>query len=342
VKLSRTDLVRFLDQLSTMLGAGISLPAALDALADSGELGQSELATALHKDIHAGKRFSAAFASWEDYFDPVFVGTIYMAEDSGTLVNALQSLTQQMTESDNSRRAFMRSLIYPVVQLVVTLLMVLFLLYYMLPRFMPFFAATGEDLPHLTQTVLALSQSWIVRYSPAFLLIAGAIGFRAWRNVGFRRKLVQLSYYTPIVGRFIYRQSLASCCNQLALQLETGLLLDFALKATSRCTPFPPLSRLFLRLRRGIRDGEPLPELVETEVMIPPILAICMTVGDETGRLTPMLRMASKIIAEDVDVKKDAFLQLLEPILLMLMGLAVGLIVLACFLPVYHLATASI
>ena len=99
---------------------------------------------------------------------------------------------------------------------------------------------------------------------------------------------------------------------------------------------------MFLRLRKGVREGESLSELVVQEALIPDILAICICVGDETARMPEMLRLASRVIRERVEVKKDAFLQLVEPILLMVMGFSVGIIVLACFLPVYHLATASL
>lgn len=324
-----------------MLEAGLTLTSALEALGNSHDLAQAELGKSLVKDLHSGMRLSKAFSRWENSFDTVFVGTIYTAEQSGTLVNAIRALTDQMIEQDKNRKTFMQSLTYPVIQFSVTVLMVIFLLYYMLPRFMPFFAASGEKLPALTQLVLTMSQSWVIRYSPVILLLFLAIAIRAWRNREFRETLVRWSFYLPVVGRLMYRQSLANCCNQLALQLETGLLLDYALKATARCSPFPPLSRMFLRLRRAVRDGEDFAEKVDEESLIPPIMAICIGVGNETGRLPPMLRLGSGILEEEIEVKRDAFFQLLEPLLLMVMGLAVGVIVLACFLPVYHLAMAN-
>ena len=342
INLSRTELVRFLEQMATMLRAGLTLPDALDALNESPSLGQAELAKALYKDVHSGYRLSAAFAKYEDVFDPVFIGTVRMAEDSGTLMEAFRNLTDQMTEQDKHRQELLKSMTYPLVQLVVTILMVMFLLYYMLPRFMPFFTASGQELPYLTQLVVNLSESWPVRYSPAIGLVFLVLAIRAWKNRKFRTKLVRLSYYLPGIGPLIYRQSLASCCEQLAVQLETGLLLDFALNSVSRCTPFPPLSRMFLRLRKGVREGESFQDLVEQEALIPPIMAICLAVGDETGRMVPMIRLASGIIKEQVEVKRDAFLQLVEPLLLMIMGLSVGILVLACFLPIYHLAMANL
>ena len=342
MKLTRQDQVQFLEQLSTMLQAGVSLQEALEALCHSVNLDQAELAQAVSKDLHEGKRLSSCFARFEEHFDPVFIGTIYSAEECGGLVRAMQLLTEQMQEGDRTRRAFLSSLTYPLVQLLITFLMVGFLLYYMLPRFLPFFVATGEALPPLTQAVWDLSQSWIVKLFPFVAVFLGAVAFRAWSNRAFRQKLVRLSFYIPKVGPLLYRHCLANCCEQLALQLDSGLLFDSALKSSARCSPFPPLSRVFLRLRKGVREGESLSELVVQEALIPDILAICICVGDETARMPEMLRLASRVIRERVEVKKDAFLQLVEPILLMVMGFSVGIIVLACFLPVYHLATASL
>lgn len=342
LRLSRTELVRFLEQLATMLQAGLSLTDALEALSDSPSLEQAELAQGLYKDVHSGFRLSAAFAKYEEVFDPVFIGTVRMAEESGTLMVAFRNLCDQMVDEDKHRQEFLKSLTYPLVQLLVTVLMVMFLLYYMLPKFMPFFLASGQELPALTKMVVSLSESWPVRYSPAVALLLAVLGYRAWKNRNFRRKLVLAAFYVPGVGSLLYRQTLANCCDQLAIQLQTGIVLDQALKATSRCTSFPPLSRMFLRLQKGILAGESLHDLVSQEALVPSILSICLAVGDETGRMIPMIRLASGIIKEKVESKRDAFLQLLEPLLLMVMGLAVGTLVLACFLPVYHLAMANI
>lgn len=325
-----------------MLEAGLPLTTTMEGLEASPDLNQSELAKSIYKDLQAGTRLSAAFAKFPELFDSVFVGTIYMAEDSGTLVKAVRSLTNQIIQQDRTRKDLIKSLTYPFVQLMVTIFMLGFLLYYMLPKFMPFFVATGRELPWLTQLVVDLSESLVLKLLPFLVCLMGAVAIRAWRNHQFRARLIRYAYYVPLLGRVLYKQSLTSCCQQLALQLDTGLLFDFALRATARCTPFPPLERMFLRFRRRVRDGDALEEIVDGESLLPSILVDCFIIGEETGRMSQMLLLGADVLSNEVEVKRDALLQLLEPILLLIMGIAVGIVVLACFLPVYDLAVAKL
>lgn len=324
-----------------MLQAGLGLTAALEALARSVSLEQGELARGLLQSLNRGKRLSACFAEFEQSFDAVFISAIYSAEESGSLVATFRKLSEQMARTEKSRQSFISCLSYPLVQLLVTFMMLGFLLYYMLPKFLPFFTATGKELPALTQFVLDLSRLWVVRGLPVALFIAAIALQRAWRVPRWKEKILHFVYYVPGLGRVLHHQAVADACDQLALQLESGLLFDQALRSVSKCSPYPPLAAAFERIRKGVREGSSIQELVERELLLPPIAAICLCVGDEIGRLPAMLRLASQILLEEVEVKRDAFFQLLEPALLMFMGLSVGFVVLACFLPIYHLALAN-
>lgn len=340
-RLEHFEKVQFLEQLSAMLQAGLGLTSALDALAHSVSLDQGELARGLLKELHKGKRLSAGFAEFEESFDAVFVSAVYSAEESGTLVATLKKLSEQLARAEKSRRALWASLSYPLIQLVVTFMMLGFLLYYMLPRFLPFFAVTGQELPTLTRWVWSLSHLWVVKGLPIAFLVAAVAFYRAWRMPRSREKILVVAYHVPGLGRMLLHQSLADACAQLALQLDSGLLLDRSLHSVAKCSPYPPISAMFDRIRRGVREGEGIQELAESEPLLPPIVAICLAVGDEIGRMPAMLKLAGEILLDEVEVKRDAFFQLVEPLLLMFMGISVGFVVLACFLPVYHLAMAN-
>lgn len=341
MRLSQYDRVHFLEQFSAMLSAGLSLPESLNALTQSVSLEQAELAQGMLKALHQGKRLSACFAEFDDAFDQVFINSVYSAEESGSLIATLKKLTEQSVRADKARRALLGSLTYPLVQLLITLLMVAFLLYYMLPRFLPFFSATGQALPHLTQMVLDLSRNWVVRTLPILLFVLAVFAVRAWRVPRLRDRLLDVIYLLPGIGRMFLYQAVADACEQLALQLESGLLFDSSLRSLSKCAPFSRLRAVFARMREGVRSGESIEDLAHRETLLPPIVCICLSVGDEVARLPEMLHLAAEILTDEIEAKKDSFFQLLEPMLLMVMGLSVGIIVLACFLPVYHLATAN-
>jgi type II secretory pathway component PulF len=341
-KVSMHQTMLFTRNLSTMLASGLDIISGLRVLEEQSHKNLIPVVQDLSKQVSSGHYLSEAMNKFPRVFSAVYVGTIRMAEASGSFVPVLKALSEQMEKEDRSRQDLFKSLTYPLIQLLVTVLMVAFLIHFMLPRFIPFFSATGEELPKLTQWVVAFSESFPVRYSPLLLLLLGIAAFRAWQDTRFRQKIVQLTYYIPGFGALLFQQSLAICNEKLALQLETGVTMDVALRTTSLCTPFPRLSEMFLRLRRGVREGQDFERLVEEETLTPPIVSTCFVVGSETGRLVPMIRLAAEILEEQVEAKKETFFQLLEPALLMFMGLAVGILVLACFLPVYQLATVNI
>ncbi|MCA9793685.1 MAG: type II secretion system F family protein [Candidatus Eremiobacteraeota bacterium] len=342
ISLTRSQVAAFTLQLSIMIDSGVPLLRALEALTTSGEDGPALLAERVCVQLHRGSSLSAALRNFPRLFDRTFTGSLKVGEKTGCLHLVLANLARDLEHAERERQRLVSSLTYPIALLITTFLMMAFLIYYMLPRFMPFFLASGKPLPGPTRLVMAISGNPLIKIAP---LLLGAAFILIWTN-RHRQGLIEawsaLVTRLPLFGRVVLMRDLSRVCLQLALQVESGVRLDDALATTARSTSSRRTREALMRVVRGVREGEELATLFQRESDFPPLLWQAVMVGENSGKLAPMLRHVGRMFGEQSMLRLDSVLQLFEPAVMTFMGVVVGSIVLACFLPVYQLATSTL
>ncbi|MGE0492340.1 MAG: type II secretion system F family protein [Vulcanimicrobiota bacterium] len=342
ISLTRSQVAAFTLQLSIMIDSGIPLLRALEALTLSDEDGPALLAERVCVQLHRGNSLSAALRNFPEHFDRTFTGSLKVGEKTGCLHLVLANLASQLEHAERERQRLVSSLTYPIALLVTTFLMIGFLIYYMLPRFLPFFLASGQPLPGPTRVVMALSGNPAIKVAP---LLLGAAFILLWTN-RHRQGLIDawsaVVTRLPLLGRVVLLRDLSRICLQLAIQVESGVRLDDALATTARSTSTSRTREALMRVWRGVREGEELGTLFRQEADFPPLLWQAVVTGENSGKLASMFRRVGRMFGEQSQLRLEAVLQLLEPAVMAFMGLVVGSIVLACFLPIYQLVLTTL
>ena len=325
-----------------MLEAGLPIIGALEALTRDQEEAPSSLAHHLISEVERGHTLSQSFASWPHSFSPMIVGSIRIGENSGTLSQSLGSLSKELERREKSKQRLIAALTYPSALVAVTLGMLAFFVYYMLPRFLPLLIAGDIEVPALTQWLVNFSNSSILKLLPIALLGIALSCWKTKRGRHWWEKFVQAAIKLPLVGSLIASKSYSDACLQISLQLNQGVLLDDALRATSKTAWPPVVADSFAQIREGLQSGNTLGSGFDADPYAPSLVTQMINTGEEIGELSAFFQKTGEILEQDYERRSEAFFQLLEPAIMLFMGLAVGAVVLACFLPIYALATDAL
>lgn len=341
--LTRRSLALFFIHLRAMLAAGVPYLPALEALSRTEDMATRGTCHLLMQRLRAGRSLAQAMAMDDGSFSPVVVNLVHMAEKTGQMDEVLRRLGRDLSEAERRRSRLVAALMYPAFVIGASLAMVTLLLYYMVPRFLLLFAETGLPLPPLTRLVLEVSRSPVV---PGLVLLALA-GFAGWIRSSRRTpagplNLQKLKFETPWVGRLNRQQLTARIARQLALLLRGGTPLTRALQILGRpTTGYYATDEALVLVNEGIQCGlftlssamAPLP-------VFPPILVQFVRTGEESKDLPAFLDRYADVAEQAVDMNVETFLQMIEPMVMLVLGFAVGIMLLAAFLPIYQLVDA--
>lgn len=320
-------------QLSVMLNAGVSLGRGLEVLAQM-EGAMAQVADRLLYAVETGKPLSVGMEELKEFFPPTYRRVIRVGESTGQLLSVLPALSHSLARQLEMRQRLMASLTYPLFVLIVSGLMVSFLLFYQMPRLLTAFGS-GPELPWLTRLVLAslkpLGLTVILAFSALFVL---TVAFT--RSEAFRLKLALWAGRVPRLGDLLFDYALIHVCGDLSLMLSQGVDLSRALRTIRQGgTGWPQLDEKLNQVLDQVLHGEEL-SLAMHERGFPRLLTLLLRSGEELGKLDSAFRHYSEMGQFRIQQASEAFLQLLEPCLHLVMGFVVGTLVLACFLPIYQ------
>jgi len=328
-------------QLSVMMNAGLSYFRALSALAEAEDLATAHVANQLAQKIHDGYSLSRAMASMPGTFDNFFVRMVRVGETTGNMHQVLAMLTDTLTRQEKQRSRVMGALAYPAFILAASGLMVTFLVYYMLPGYLTLFSQSGVETPFFTRALIWVSRSPLPLVCLGLPLAGlGVLYASAPRLEASRRALDHLRFHTPGLKVWFRKALLIRICRNLALMTSTGIgLVDGLQILTSPSTGFPAMDAALLGARDGITNGASLADSLGAQPaeIIPRFLVQAVEGGEQVGKVPHFLEKWADMLEEDLDYTIDSFIQLLEPMMLLVMGFIVGFIVLAAFMPVFTL-----
>lgn len=338
--LSATTLTVWTRQLAGLVTAGLPLERALAALSEeSPDEDQRLLVAALRVEVHAGAPFARALAQFPREFTPVYVAIVGAGEQSGQLARVLEQLADDLEDQQALRARLVSAALYPAIVTAIAIAIVVFLLTSVVPQVAQVFEGTRRALPWLTTAMLGLSA--LVRQWGLALLAAGAalaLAGRAWlRLPGARARLDASWLRLPVLGGLSRSYNAARFASTLALLAHAGVPILKALQTAADTLHNQSLREDALDALVLVREGAPLASALAQKPRFPGLLTLFARLGEQTGQLPTMLQRAAHQLSGEVQRRALRLATILEPLLIVAMGLVVMLIVLAVLLPIIQL-----
>ncbi|WP_024539046.1 type II secretion system inner membrane protein GspF [Comamonas badia] len=335
-----TTLAVWTRQLAGLVGSGLQLERALTALADEADdERQRHLLASLRAEVNAGSPFARALAQFPREFSPIYCAVIGAGEASGGLAQVLERLADDLEERQQLRAKLVGAALYPAIVTVVAIAIVLFLVGYVVPQVASVFAGSKRALPLLTVVMLGISD--FVRHYGWVVLIAIAViaaGARlALENARFREKFDGWWLRLPILGRLARGYNAARFAGTLGMLASAGVPILKALQAAAETLSNQALRADALNALALVREGAPLASALARTRRFPSLLAMFARLGEQTGQLPTMLERAARQMGNEVQRRALQLATILEPLLIVSMGLIVMLIVLAVLQPIIEL-----
>ena len=327
-------------QWAALIRAGVSLVPALQMLQRSAT--QPTLARLLEEvrqDVESGLALSQALDRHPQAFGPLYVSMVHAGESAGILDTMMERLAQTLEKNEKLRSRVRAALTYPVVVTVLALAVLVLMLMYVVPVFEEVFQSFGAELPWSTRAVLTLSQA-VSHGAPWAALLALpmlALLRRQWQQPALQRQWHRRVLGLPGVGDLVRTSVLARWAHTLSALLEAGVPLTEALPVAGRATGHPVYERINEHLQRRVAQGGRLSEGMAHTGRFPDMLVQLCATGEESGTLGILLGKAAELMTEELDARVQALSSLIEPLIIVVLGGAIGVILVAMYLPIFRL-----
>ena len=335
------DLTAATRQLATMIGAGIPLVQAFDIIGNSQETpAVKALMLKVKNDIEDGSTLSAALAKFPQHFDDLYVNLVAAGEQAGALETLLAKIAAYREKTQSIRYKIRKALFYPAAVTVVALLVTVILLVFVIPQFESLFAGFGAELPALTLMVIGASE--FVRSSGwalGFLVAAGVAAFvhAARRLPAVRRWLERATLRIAVIGPIVHMAATARFARTLAITFAAGTPLVQALEPVAKATGNIVYEGAVMNIRDEVATGQRLQQAMTMAGVFPTIAIRMIGVGEESGALDDMAERVADFYEERLDNAVDSLSSLLEPLIMAVLGIIVGGLVVAMYLPVFRM-----
>jgi general secretion pathway protein F len=326
--------------MAGLVAAGLPLERALSALTEEAEDDkQRNLMASLRSEVNAGSPFAQALAQHPREFSSIYTSVIAAGEQSGQLGTVLERLADDLEEREALKNKLIAASLYPAIVTIVAIVIVVFLVSYVVPQVAGVFASSKRALPILTVMMLALSAfvrsyGWLMLIA-AILIAAGARWSLTIEH--FRQKFDAAWLNLPLVGKLASGYNAARFASTLAMLASAGVPILKALQAAAETLNNRALRADALDALVLVREGAPLASALASKKRFPPLLAMFARMGEQTGQLPAMLGRAARQLGAEVQRRALHLATILEPLLIVAMGLVVMLIVLAVLLPIIQL-----
>jgi type IV pilus assembly protein PilC len=340
-KITTGDIAIFSRQLATMLSAGIPLVQAFEIVGNGHEnAAMQKLILAVKADVEGGSALAEALAKHPLYFDDLFVNLVEAGEQAGALETLLDKIATYKEKTEAIKKKIKKALTYPAAVLVVAFVVTTILLIFVIPSFEDLFKGFGADLPTFTRMVIDLSA--FVRSQGIFLamIIGGAVSAFMYfkkRSRPFRHFLDRLMLKMPVIGPILQKASIARYARTLSTMFAAGVPLVEAMESVAGATGNIVYEEAVLAMRDEVATGQRLQQAMENTELFPNMVIQMIAVGEESGSLDDMSAKVADFYEEDVDNAVDNLSSLLEPMIMAILGVLVGGLVVAMYLPIFKL-----
>lgn len=339
-RITTKDQAVFTRQFATMINAGLPLVQCLDILGRQLDKESFRIITKkVMSDIEAGGTLSESMAKHPKAFDELYVNMVNAGEAGGILDVILMRLAEYIEKIEALKRKIQGAMIYPAVVLFVAVGATLFMLMFIIPTFARMFSDFGAELPLPTKIVLGLSnfvRTWW------WTMIGGSIGsvfaFKKWYSTDKGHHIVDdWMLKMPILGDVMRKGSVARFTRTLGTLVSSGVPILDGLEITAKTAGNVIVKDAIMQARASIREGETIASPLRNSPVFPPMVVQMITVGEETGALDEMLTKIADFYDDEVDTAVDALTSVIEPVMIVFMGVIVGGMVIAMYLPIFRM-----
>jgi general secretion pathway protein F len=337
---SRRDLLVFTQELSTLLGAGLPLDRSLASLAD---ISDNPMLRAAVRDVlqavQGGKSFAEALGNHPKVFPSIYVNMVRAGEAGGFLDQVLARLVDYLEKAQQVRDEIFTAMMYPLFVTLVMGMSMVFLLTFVVPKFTDLFASSGKALPIPTRMLLGMSDFLAKYWWVLLLVLVGSIyGFRQWvATPAGRLSWDHWRLRMVILGDLVRKAEVASLTRTLGTLLKSGVPMLQALGIVRQIVANQVIGRAIGEVEVGAREGAGVAGPLGRTGVLPPLALQMITVGEETGRLEEMLLSAADHLEKDVRNRLQRLVSLVEPAMILIMGVAIGFIVIAMLLGIFSI-----
>jgi type IV pilus assembly protein PilC len=342
-RIKTRDIVIFTRQFATMINAGLPLVQSLTILAQQTEnKALKDVTKAVVYDVESGNTLADAFAKHPKAFTDLYVNMVAAGEAGGILDTILLRLATFLEKNDALVRKVKGAMVYPGVIMAVAGIAIAVLLVFVIPTFSEMFASAGMELPLPTRVVIALSD-FLIGFWWAILLVIGAVVFsirKYYATSGGRKNIDTMMLHAPVLGDLIRKSAVSRFTRTLGTLISSGVSILDGLEITAKTSGNRVVHDAVMESRQSIAGGETIAAPLERSKVFPPMVISMIAVGEQTGGLDEMLSKIADFYDEEVDVAVSALLSLMEPVMIVVLGVIVGGMVIAMYLPIFDMMNA--
>ena len=334
----------FTKKLSTMVASGLPIMRTLRMLEDQCENpSMKEIVGQIYKDIESGATLSEAFEKHDSVFDVVYINLMRAGEASGRLTTFLNRLIVQIEKAEKIRAKVKKALMYPIILMCVAFAVILVMMIKVVPVFANMFGAMGAELPGPTQFLINVSDFFRnptqggILFGGTFAAIWG-LRMAVKKSPGVKRKFDGYMLKAPVLGTVLRNSVLAKIAMIQGNLSSAGVSVMESLEIIRKTMKNTLYNEALVRVRDGVAIGTPLSDLYAADgELFPPAFCQMLAVGEETGNVDEMLESTAFYFEEEFDMSVDRMTELLEPIMIVGMGLTVGFIIVAMYMPIFQM-----
>lgn len=342
-KVKAADISLFMRQLATMLTAGIPVVQSLQVTIDGiDKSGMVKLLNKIKAEVESGLALSEAFRKYPTYFDELVCNLTAAGEQAGTLDTMLDRIALYKEKSESLKRKIKKAMYYPITVLVIAGIVTTILLLKVVPTFKDLFSGFGADLPAFTLFVLGISAT-IQEHGIKILIAAAVCGYlfiHAYKKQpNLRNNIQRAMLKVPIFGSIMKKAIVARFARTLATTFAAGVPLTDALTSVAKASGNIVFHNAIISIRDNVSAGQPMNTAMQHSGIFPSMVVQMVAIGEESGTLEEMLSKVAVIFEEEVDTAVDGLTTLLEPMIMLILGVVVGGLVVAMYLPIFKLGS---
>jgi len=342
-KVNQKSVAIFTRQLATMIDAGLPLVQSLEILSSQQDnKAFKDILRGIKEDVEGGSTFAGALKKHPAAFNELYTNLVVAGEEGGILDNILNRLASYIEQAEALKKKVKSALVYPATIVGVAVIVVMILMIFVIPVFETMFKSAGNALPLPTLIVVALSKmvkKYILMVIPAVILFFYL--FKKYYQTQNGRAIIdRLLLKLPVFGLLFKKIAVARFSRTLGTLVSSGVPILDGLTIVSRTAGNKTIETAILNARASIREGETIAEPLGRSSIFPPMVIQMISVGESTGALDSMLSKIAEFYEEEVDVAVANLTSLLEPLLMCFLGVVIGGVVIAMYLPIFNMASA--
>lgn len=341
-KVTANDLMVFTRQFSTMIDAGLPLVSGLEVLAEQQENKTFKtILRDINSAVQSGATLSEAMKKYPKLFDDLYTNLVAAGEEGGILDTVLQRLAEYIEKAQKLKRMVKSALMYPIIVTIVAVLVIVVIMVFVIPVFQSMFADFGQALPMLTQVVVSMSN--FTKSNIIYMILAGGVlGYAVKRFINTEKGRVifdRASLQAPIFGDLLRKVAVARFTRTLSTMMSSGVPIMNSLEIVAKTAGNKIVEEAVMDTRTAISEGRSIADPLNESGVFPSMVVHMISIGEEVGALDSMLEKIADFYDDEVEAAVDGLTSMIEPLLMVFLGGAIGTLVIAMYLPIFKMAS---